>query len=190
MGLTRVGLIVIALVAAVVAVFALYRAIDDRTAPPIIIEDAATSLPIVVEVRGSVVTPGVYELPPGARLQDALNAAGGLTSAADLSTINLARRLRDGEVVVIGSPALAAGSPAAVSDGAQAESSAEPRININTATVEELDLLPGVGKVTAQRIIDFREQNGPYRSVDDLVHVQGISTRTIEGLRDLVTVAP
>ncbi len=101
MSLTRVGLAIIALVAAIVAVYALFQAFDARTAPPIVIEDAVGIQPVVVDVRGAVSAPGVYELVPGARMQDAILAAGGLSPTADLSTVNLARRLRDGEVVTI-----------------------------------------------------------------------------------------
>ena len=101
MSLTRIGLIVVAVVAAVAGAYALYRAMDERSAPPIVIEDAAATMPVVVDVRGAVESAGVYELPPGARIQDAVAAAGGLTEVADLATVNLARRLRDGEVVVI-----------------------------------------------------------------------------------------
>ena len=105
----RIGLAVVALVAAVAAVYALFQALDERSAPPILIEDAAATLPVVADVRGEVEAAGVYELPPGARLQDAIAAAGGLTEEADLSTLNLARRLRDGELIVI----LALPAPAA-----------------------------------------------------------------------------
>jgi competence protein ComEA len=137
--------------------------------------------------------PGVYELPPGARTQDLVVAAGGLSPEADLSTVNLARRLRDGEVVIFLELPIPGSTPAALADiGAEAGSVEPPgaRININTATAIELDVLPGIGEVTADRIIAYREQNGPYRSVDDLIHVQGISARTIDGFRDLVTTAP
>src|SRR5918992_2520711 len=101
MSLTRIGLAVVALVAGIAVIYALFQAFDERSAPPIVIEDAAATLPVVVEVRGEIEAPGVYELSPGARLQDAIAAAGGLTKDADLSTVNLARRLRDGELVVI-----------------------------------------------------------------------------------------
>ncbi len=191
MSLSRVGLTVLAIVAAIAAVFAIFRGIDQRAAPPIVIEDATRLQPIVIDLRGAVATPGVYELPSEARLQDAIRAGGGLAPNADLSTVNLARRLRDGEVVVVAAMRVAGASPApttlAMEDAGDGEGA---RININTASEAELDLLPGVGEVTARRIIDYREQNGPFRSVDDLVHVQGISTRTIEQLRDLVTTAP
>jgi competence protein ComEA len=191
--LTRIGLAIVALIAAVAVAYALMQAVDNRSAPPIVIEDAAATQPVVVDVRGAVSTPGMYELPPGARIQDAVRAAGGLSPEADLSTINLARRLRDGEVIVILELPLTAGTvtPANTIDPGDGDSTrAQGRINLNTATVAELDVLPGVGEVTAERIITYREENGPFRAVDDLIHIQGISARTIDGFRDLVTVGP
>jgi competence protein ComEA len=191
MSLTRIGLIVVAVIAAVAGAYALYRAMDERSAPPIVIEDAAATMPVVVDVRGAVESAGVYELPPGARVQDAVAAAGGLTEVADLATVNLARRLRDGEVVVIVElPAPGSTPQPTMSTGETSSELSSSRININTATAEELEVLPGVGQVTAARIIAFREQNGPFRSVDDLIHVQGISDRTIDGFRDMATVGP
>ena len=191
--MTRIGLTVVALVAAIAAVYAIFQALDERSAPPIVIEDAAAKLPVVVEIRGEVEAPGVVTLSPGARLQDAIAAAGGLSKDADLSTVNLARRLRDGELVVI----LAAPSPGStpvlsmdeVDDAIPAEGP-QARININTATAEELEALPGIGEVIAARIIAYREENGQFRSVDDLIHIQGISDRTIDDVRDLVTTSP
>jgi competence protein ComEA len=184
---------VVALVAAVAAVYAIFQALDERSAPPIVIEDAAANLPLVVEVRGEVETPGVYALSPGARLQDAIAAAGGFSEDADLSMVNLARRLRDGELVVI-LPIPAPGStpvlPTQAIDDATAAEGPRARININTATAEELEALPSIGEVIAARIIGYREQNGPFRSVDDLIHVQGISDETIDEFRDLVTTSP
>jgi competence protein ComEA len=191
MSLTRIGLAVVALVAAVAAVYALFQALDERSAPPIVIEDAAANLPVVVEVRGEVEAPGVFALSPGARLQDAIAAAGGLSREADLSTVNLARRLRDGELVVILALPAPGSTPTILTAGAgDAAEDSRARININTATTKELEALPGVGEVTAARIAAYREQNGPFRSVDDLIHVQGISDRTIDEFRDLVTTSP
>ena len=165
---------------------------DERAAPPIVIEDATANLPVVVEVRGEVEDPGVVALSPGARLQDAIAAAGGLSKEADLSTLNLARRLRDGELVVVLALPDPDSTPAVPPDGV-GEATAEDRpgrININSATLEELDALPSIGEVIAARIIAYREQNGPFRSVDDLIHVQGISDCTIDEFRHLVTTSP
>lgn len=193
MSLTRIGLLILALVAAIIGAYALFQAFDARTAPPIVIEDAAGLQPVVVDVRGAVMVPGVYELPPGARTQDAVDAAGGLSPTADLSTVNLARRLRDGEAIVFLEIPEPGASPSATGfdDPGDASATGElARINLNTATVSELDVLPNVGEVTAERIVRFREENGPFRSIDDLIHVQGISDRTIDEFRDQVTVAP
>ena len=191
MSVARIGLVAVALIAAVAGAYALFRALDERSAPPIVIEDAAATLPVVIDVRGAVETAGVYELPPGARVQDAVAAAGGLAEVADLSTVNLARRLRDGEVLSIPElPVPGSTPPLAASGGEALDEVSRPRININTATSEELDVLPGVGEVTATRIISYRDLNGPFRSVDDLVHVEGISDRTIDAFRDMVTIGP
>jgi competence protein ComEA len=193
MSVTRIGLVVAALVAGIAVVYALYQAFDERSAPPIVIEDAAATLPVVVEMRGEIEAPGVYELAPGARLQDALAAAGGLTEEADLSTVNLARRLRDGELIVILALPVPGNTPMLplpdAGDAAEVEES-RARININAATAEELEALPGVGEVIATRIVTYREQNGPFRSVDDLIHVEGIADRAIDDMRELVTTGP
>lgn len=191
--MTRVGFAILALILAVAGVYAAFRAFDQRAAPPIVIADNSVSEPLAVEVRGAVVTPGVYELPAGSRVQDAVAAAGGLIVTADMSTINLARRVRDGEVVVIAALPLSGESALAtnVTGGPSNDGSdSTGKVNINTATAQELESLPGIGKVTAQRIIAVREANGPFHSVDDLVQIQGISTRTVEALRNLVTTGP
>jgi competence protein ComEA len=179
-----------ALVAGIAVVYALYQALDERSAPPIVIEDAAATLPVVVEMRGEVEAPGVYELLPGARLQDAIASAGGLTEEADMSTVNLARRLRDGELIVILALPLPGSTPMVPSTATRDASTADAspaKVNINTATGKELEALPGVGQVIAARIVAYREQNGPFRSVDDLIHVEGISDRAIDRIRELVT---
>jgi competence protein ComEA len=193
MSVTRIGLVVAALVAGIAVVYVLYQAFDELSAPPIVIEDAAATLPVVVEIRGAIEAPGVYELAPGARLQDGIAAAGGLTEEADLSTMNLARRLRDGELIVVLARPVPGSTPTLpqpdAGDAAKAVES-QTRININTATAEELEALPEVGEVIAGRIVAYREQNGPFRSVDDLIHVEGIADRAIDDMRELVTTGP
>jgi competence protein ComEA len=188
--LSRVALIIAAFAAAIVAVFVVFRALDERSAPPIIIEDAAATRPLVVDVRGAVAAPGVFSVPPVARVQDAVSAAGGLTADADLSMINLARRLRDGEVVFIAMVPLA-GTPTVLPVTPDTPRTGDTaKININTATAAELEQLPGIGEVIAGRIVAFREEHGPYRSANDLIHVDGVSAKTIDKLRDLVTTGP
>lgn len=142
-------------------------------------EEAA---PVVVHVGGAVISPGVYELPSGSRVQDGVDAAGGFASDADVDSVNRARVLSDGEQVVIGRKAVeGAGSPDAAEPPA-----GDGKVNVNTADVEELDELKGVGPATAQAIVDYREENGPFSSAEDLLEVPGIGESKLEGMRDQV----
>lgn len=152
---------------------------------------ASSSAPagLVVDVAGKVRHPGVYRLPAGARVQDAVTAAGGMVPGVDPVSVNLARRLTDGEQVVIGLPA--ADQPAArggTASGGPSGSSAGP-LDLNTATAEQLDALPGVGPVLAQRIVDWRTQHGRFGSVDELSNVSGIGDAKLADLKPLVTVS-
>ena len=154
---------------------------------------ASSSAPagLVVDVAGKVRHPGVYRLPAGARVQDAVTAAGGMAPGVDPVSVNLARRLTDGEQVVVGLPAAgspAEGQPAARGGTASAGSPAGP-VDLNTATVEQLDALPGVGPVLAQRIVDWRTQHGRFGSVNDLSKVSGIGDAKLADLKPLVTVS-
>ncbi|WP_245857972.1 ComEA family DNA-binding protein [Mumia flava] len=142
--------------------------------------DAAT---VVVDVTGKVRRPQVVSLPTGSRVMDAVEAAGGARRGADLSSLNLARVLVDGEQVVVGLEAVAA--PVG---GASGAGTAPAPVNLNTATAEDLDTLPGVGPVTAQAILDWRSENGSFSSVEQLLDVSGIGEATLDELRDLVTV--
>jgi competence protein ComEA len=141
---------------------------------------------VVVDVVGKVRRPGVYRLPDGSRVDDALAAAGGALPGVDLSRLNLARKLTDGEQVAVGVP----GATAAVgpSGTAPASGTASVLIDLNTATVEQLDTLPGVGPVLAQRIVDWRTEHGRFDSVDQLQEVSGIGPSRLADLRSLVTV--
>ncbi|QWF77389.1 ComE operon protein 1 [Amycolatopsis sp. CA-230715] len=138
--------------------------------------------PIVVSVVGKVSAPGLVTLPAGARAADAVRAAGGALPGTDLTGVNLARRLADGEQIVVGGPAApaVAGSPAGAPGG---------KVNLNSATVEELDGLSGVGAVTAKRIIDWRTQHGGFTAVEQLREVDGIGETKFSRLRDQVTVS-
>jgi competence protein ComEA len=126
--------------------------------------------------------PGVYTLPAGSRVNDAVHRAGGATAKGDVEQINLAARLADGQQVVIPSRAK---SPAGVAAGAAVSSSAgaDAPISLGTATVEELDTIDGIGPVTAQNIIDYRDQHGGVSSVDQLDEIDGIGPATMEALR-------
>ncbi len=135
---------------------------------------------IYVHVAGEVKSPGLYRLDFDARVIDAIAAAGGTLPEADLQAVNLARSINDGEQLIV--PAfgeVAAGTSGAASDG---------KVNINTADSTTLQTLPRVGPALAERIIEWRESNGPFRGVDDLLAVSGIGEKMLAGLREKVTV--
>lgn len=143
---------------------------------------------LVVDVVGAVRAPGLYRLPAGARVADAVRAAGGLTRRADPLLVNLAAPVADGEQVLVGargSPAAAGGAATATGGAATATGPAAP-VDLNSAGVEQLDALPGVGPVTAQKIVDYRQQHGPFTSVADLDAIAGIGPATIKDLLGLV----
>jgi competence protein ComEA len=148
-----------------------------------------TGLPsgrVVVDVVGAVRQPGLYRLEQGSRIADAVARAGGATRKADLAMINLAAPLADGEQVVVpkrGPPGAAVGGT-----GGAAGTPGVPAgpVHLNTATLEQLDSLPGVGPVTAQKILDYRQEHGAFSSVDELDAVPGIGPARMDTLRDLV----
>lgn len=147
---------------------------------------------LIVDVVGKVRRPGIVTVPKGSRVYEAIDAAGGLRGRVDTTTLNLARELVDGEQVLVGiAPVDATGSPGSGSGGSGSPGpgpAAGAKINLNTATLEQLDTLPGVGPVTARAILDWREAEGPFASVDDLLDVKGIGDATLAELRDLVVV--
>lgn len=145
-----------------------------------------TDKPIVVHITGAVPRPGVYALPQGARVQDGISAAGGFLAEADKSNINLAELLDDGEKLDI--PFIEGGSPVLSTPVPQVVATTTELININTASTAELDSLPGIGPTTAQKIIDYRTQNGPFVNTEDIINVPGIGPGTYERIKDLITV--
>lgn len=174
-----------ALVGCIVAAVA-YLLVDWAMPAHVSIEPAVGG-EIVVDVRGAVATPGVVRLPAGARLQSAITAAGGLTPDADVSGLDLAARLGDGEQTSIPDRAAQA-TPEPDGEPVQPDGPSGSLINVNTAGLSELDQLPGVGPTIAQRIIDYRERNGPFQSIDALAEIEGISGDMVEELRPLVTI--
>ncbi|MER5703963.1 ComEA family DNA-binding protein [Micromonospora sp. NPDC002296] len=143
---------------------------------------------LVVAVAGKVRRPGLVRLPAGSRVADAVQAAGGALPGVDVALLNPARKVTDGELILVGVPA-PAGQPGAAPDAPGGDPAvAGGRINLNTATLAQLDGLPGVGPVLAQRILAHRDQHGGFRSVGDLRQVEGIGDARYEQLKELVTV--
>lgn len=154
-------------------------------AGPVASASPAPTATVVVHVAGKVRRPGVVTLTAGARVSEAVKAAGGLRPGAGIGSLNLARRVVDGEQIMVGMPA-APGPPAAAgppSGGAQSTP-----LDLNAATLEQFQQLPGVGPVLAQRIVDYRTRHGGFRSVEQLREVSGIGARRFTDLQDLVRV--
>ncbi|MBX5469064.1 MAG: helix-hairpin-helix domain-containing protein [Thermoleophilaceae bacterium] len=139
-----------------------------------------------VAVAGAVRQPGLYRVPAGARVAVAVARAGGLLRRADLTGVNLAARLRDGQQVVVPERGVGpAGTPAAGATGVGAAGGGAP-VSLSTATAEQLDALDGIGPALAQRILEYRAQHGGFRSVDELAQVEGIGEKRLAALRDAV----
>jgi competence protein ComEA len=164
------------------------------------LEPAPTQAPIEIQIIGAVLKPGVYTLPDGSRVQDAVNAAGGLLAQADWNSVNLAARLEDGQQINIpllgGSTGiLKASTPTrapftVISTMTTATVSPGSLVNINTATAQQLDALPGIGPVVAQSIITYRQQHGPFQHIEDIMNVPGIGPATFDSMQTLITVGP
>jgi competence protein ComEA len=210
-----IGLAVVGVIAVLVTVFTLVRdkppPVTSAKLPPVEMVSSAsptpgppnTDGPVVVSVVGLVHKPGLVTLAPGARIADALTAAGGALDGADLIGLNMARRVTDGEQIIVGIAA-APGQPTAMgSSTSSGPATATPTdappaagkpsapgglVDLNAATVEELDTLPGIGPVTAAAIVAWREANGRFTSVDQLGDVDGIGPARLEKLRDRVRV--
>lgn len=205
---------VLSAVAALI-VAAIYVLIRQRNVPELLVQsDEGWRPEVQVAVGGEVVSPGTYVLRGDARLSDLVTAAGGYTERAERTALNPAARVSDGmEYIIPVQMARSVSSPArtvtaTVSPAATAGDSAAPsltpvrpapkastapapgRVNINTATKEELEALPTIGPTIAQRIIDDRMANGPYKQIEDLARVRGISAHTVDQLRERITVAP
>ena len=142
---------------------------------------------ITVDVKGAVKSPGIYDLPVGSRVHDAVQKAGGLTDEADSKSLNLAQKISDEALVYVPTKGEEAASQQTAS-GMTASTSKEKKVNLNKASLEELKQVKGLGGKRAQDIIDHREANGKFKSVDELKKVSGIGAKTIEKLKDYVTV--
>ena len=154
------------------------------TLPPI-----TTPAPFLIQVDGAVLHPGLYTLPSGSRVQDAVAAAGGVSAESNTSSLNLAARLKDGVKVIV--PFQVVANPTSPPDSKALNTApAAPSfpIDLNTATLEQLDTLPGIGPTRAGDIIRYRDQHGGFQQIDELKEVRGIGEVTFEALKDLVTI--
>ena len=142
---------------------------------------------ITVDVKGAVKSPGIYDLPVGSRVHDAVQKAGGLTDEADSKSLNLAQKVSDEALVYVPTKGEEVASQQTAS-GTTPSTSKEKKVNLNKASLEELKQVKGLGGKRAQDIIDHREANGKFKSVDELKKVSGIGAKTIEKLKDYVTV--
>jgi len=152
-----------------------------------------TATPLVVDVAGAVPRPGVYELAQGSRIKDAVEIAGGFLAQADKSSLNLAEPLQDGQKLDI--PFIAGFEPTGIAvlsvinpngNGSAKIVNPDTLININTASVEELDTLPGIGPALAQAIVDYRDTFGPFFAIEDIMLVDGIGEATFADIEDLI----
>lgn len=150
-----------------------------------------TPIVLVVQVSGAVARPGIVRLPEGSRVDDAIKAAGGLRGDADELRVNLAKRVADGELIVVPRIGETPPAPVPTTPGARATATVPPApssININTATVEELDRLPGIGPTTARNIIAYRQANGPFQKIEDVTKVSGIGPALYNDIKNLITI--
>lgn len=162
---------------------------------PIRLNPLPTPLALVVQVSGAVIQPGVYRLAAGSRVQDAIQAAGGLLPAANAELINQAAALLDGQLIgvpfseaVDETPSLALPNPTQAQAEPALSASVSFPINLNTATHEELQALPGIGQVRVESIVAFRAAHGPFQSIEDIQAVDGIGPGIFEKIKDLITI--
>jgi competence protein ComEA len=171
----------------------LYLTMRAPAGKPVELLPSPTPEPIMVYVTGAVQRPGVYKIPRDGRLVDAIQQAGGFLEGADLTQVNLAAKVEDGAQIVIPG-ATGVPTPQLVIGGSGILVTPTPPagklVNINTADVELLDQLPGIGPTVAQKIVDYRKENGLFKRVDDLLKIPGIGPSTMDSLRGLITVGP
>lgn len=154
---------------------------------PIMLAELPTSSPLQVHISGGVTNPGVYSLPPDSRVSDAVSAAGGLLDTANQNEINLAARLQDGQKLTIPQYSTENNIP---DKSGSISIPGNGKININTATLEMLDDLPGIGEGKAQEIITYREKNGWFSTIEDIQNVPGIGPGIFENIKDQISVSP
>lgn len=174
-------LIAYGLVIGLIAAGLILLIISPTRGEPIQIIPPPTPSPLLVHVSGAVQNPGVYSLPVGSRIVDVIQAAGGLLPEASEDEINLAAFLIDGQKIYI--PRTGEEIPSSM----RMESNPDTKININTATAEELDSLPGIGNTKAEAVISYRQQNGPFQAIEDILNVPGIGPTIFEQIKEYIT---
>jgi competence protein ComEA len=189
----QVGLVLLGLMAGLILAGALLIVTRLPAGKPVTLEEPPTQVPIEVHVVGAILRPGLYRFPDGSRVQDAISAAGGLASGADLNALNLAAKLEDGQQLVIPYPGGAPPTPGPtqgfqVIPGLGTPTPSQSLININTGSAQDLNSLPGIGPSIAQRIIDYRAAHGPFSQIEDIMNVAGIGPATFDNIKDLITV--
>jgi len=190
---TGAGLLVFGLLIGLLATGIILLVSNQPRGEPVHLLPPPTVPPIIVHVKGAVVNPGVYSLPPGSRVKDALTAAGGLSPDGEATSLNLADFLQDGQSLSIPQTAPTSASnlnplPTQVIPNEPGEGPRE-QIDINTASFEELDSLPGIGQDKANKIIAYRQENGPFPTIEAIQEVSGIGPATYENIKDLICVA-
>lgn len=192
--------VLIGLLAGFILAGALFIVTRTPSGEPVKLLPSPTQPSITVQIIGDVVHPGVYSFAQGSRVQDAVNAAGGLLSTADTTSVNLAAKLEDGQQLNI--PSQGGGVAGALPGSSSLPGSSNAPflvlttptipagnlININTATLAQLDTLPGIGPTTAQKIIDYRSQHGPFQKIEDIMNVPGIGPATFDNIKTLISV--
>jgi competence protein ComEA len=188
----QAGYVVVGLLAGFLLAGLLYAVTRVPAGTPVPLEPPPTKVPLEVHVIGAVLRPGVYVFVDGSRVQDAITAAGGLAAGADPDALNLAAKLDDGQQLDV--PYLGGSPPApAPTSGFRvlpAQPTATPAanlININTAAVDQLETLPGIGPTIAQNIVDYRTLHGPFAHIEDIMNVAGIGPSTFDNIKDQIT---
>lgn len=153
---------------------------------PIITDTQQEPIQLIVYVTGAVKNPDVYKIKEGSIIKDAVNAAGGPLDNADLIAVNFARKVQDGEEIIV--PFKEDNIAANSSNVSNGSSTKNQKININTAPVSELESLPGIGEVKANAIVDYRKNNGLFKDIREIINVSGIGNVTFEKIKDLITV--
>lgn len=163
---------------------------DQPHGQPVRLVPAATAAVVTVHVDGEVISPGVYQLPVGSRVQDAVQKAGGLTALADPGSINLAAPLSDGTKITVLAVKKSVGSPSVDTTPTASPITIYNPIDLNTATAAILDQLPGIGPTRAEQIVAYREAHGLFSSIDDLQNIDGIGPSIIEEIRPYLVLNP